>query len=208
MVESHDEGRAWLAEQLRIRVTRMERKRQADAQTTLRCAKDSGMSKGRECGACGRWIPEGGSIHCGLDHQPVESDLSNSNQDQCEESAARFAVTVALAANEIEVLEQLFLFGPTWDGNIVSKSGRDQLFDLKLASRVEGYSFLTAAGIRLALQNKVDRKKETKQRRDRERLGKLSSIEEIISPTNCQAMAPTVEGLEALLRPEKADGRV
>lgn len=137
------------------------------------------------------------------------------SQDQCEESAARFTVSVSLAAIEIEVLEQLFIFGPTWDGNIVSKSGRDQLFDLKLASRVEGYSFLTAAGIRLALTNKVDRKKETNRRRERERLGKLGQIEEIISPTNGQAMAqverPTVEGLQglqALLRPEREDGRV
>jgi hypothetical protein len=141
------------------------------------------------------------------------------SQDQCEESAPRFAVTVALAAIEIEVLEQLFIFGPTWDGNIVSKSGRDQLFDLKLASRVEGYSFLTAAGIRLALQNKVERKKETNRRREREKLGKLSQIEEIISPTNqaqgqgyvggiIETPKPTVEGLQALLRPEREDGRV
>ena len=25
----------------------------------------------RECGACGRPIPEGGSLHCGLDHAPI-----------------------------------------------------------------------------------------------------------------------------------------
>jgi hypothetical protein len=83
---------------------------------------------------------------------------------------------------------------------------------LKLASRVEGYSFLTAAGIRLALTNKVDRKKETKRRLERARLSKLSQIEEVISPTNGQAMAqverPTVEGLQGLLRPEREDGRV
>lgn len=77
-----------------------------------------------------------------------------SNQDECEQPAS-FTVSVSLKANEIEVMEQLFFFGPTWDGNIVSKSGRDQLFDLKLASRVEGYSFLTADGIRLALRNGV-----------------------------------------------------
>ncbi len=141
-------------------------------------------------------------------NQRKENDLSNNTENQCEDTAARFTVSVALAANEIEVLEQLFIQGPTWDGNICSKSGRDQLFDLKLASRLEGYSFLTAAGIRLALSNRVDRKKETRHRRERERLNKLSSIEEIISPTNGQATAPTVEGLEALLRPEKADGRV
>ena len=134
-----------------------------------------------------------------------------SNQDECEQ-AASFTVNVALAANEIEVLEQLFILGPTWDGNIVSKSGRDQLFDLKLASRVEGYSFLTAAGIRLALLNRVDRKKETRRSRERERLSKLSQIEEIIAPAD-QAQAaivrPTKESLEEILgRPERADGKI
>lgn len=132
-----------------------------------------------------------------------------SNQDECEQ-AASFTVSVSLASNEIEVLEQLFMFGPTWDGNIVSKSGRDQLFDLKLAARVEGYSFLTAAGIRLALSNRVDRKKEVRHRRDRERLNKLSQIEEMFVPMNqTGAVAQeVVMGLGKLLEPERADGRV
>ena len=135
-----------------------------------------------------------------------------SNQDECEQ-AASFTVSVTsvtLAGNEIEVLEQLFMFGPTWDGNIISKSGRDQLFDLKLASRVEGYSFLTGAGVRLALSNRVDRKKETKRRRERERLSKLDSIESLLSANQCgmEAQQQTVQGLQALLEPEKADGRI
>jgi len=140
--------------------------------------------------------------------QPKENNLSNHEQDQCEQPAS-FTVSVSLVSNEIEVLEQLFMFGPTWDGNIVSKSGRDRLFDLKLAARVEGYSFLTPAGIRLALSNRVDRKKEVRQRRERERLAKLSQIEDIFfSPTNSQESRPTVQELQALLEPEKADGRV
>lgn len=133
-----------------------------------------------------------------------------SNQDECEQPAS-FTVIVSLKENEIEVMEQLFFFGPTWDGNIVSKSGRDQLFDLKLASRVEGYSFLTADGIRLALRNGVDRKKEVKRRRERERLTKLDRLEEVLNPVNeCEKSVapPTVQELEALLRPEKTDGRV
>lgn len=129
--------------------------------------------------------------------------MSNHEQDQCaQEQPASFTVSVSLAANEIEVLEQLFIRGPTWDGNIISKSGRDQLFDLKLASRVEGYSFLTAAGIRLALANRVDRKKENRIHHERQREAKLSNIEDIINPTN-QANAGTVMGLERLLEPEK-----
>lgn len=30
---------------------------------------------GRECGACGHWIPEGGSNSCSLDHQPKGNDI-------------------------------------------------------------------------------------------------------------------------------------
>lgn len=135
--------------------------------------------------------------------------MDNSQADQCQESPPRFTVNVGLAANEIEVLQQLFFFGPTWDGDIVSKSGRDTLFDLKLASRVEGYSFITAAGVRLALQNRLERKKESQRRRERERLSKLSSIEELLNPSATCAMAPTEDALKAILeRPESADGRV
>jgi hypothetical protein len=147
-----------------------------------------------------------------VSNQPKENDLSNNNI----ESVQPYTVSVSLAANEVEVLEQLFIHGPTWDGNIVSKSGRDQLFDLKLAGRVEGYSFLLAAGIRLCLNNRVDRKKEANRRREREKLAKLDSIEFIVAPTNqaqqngepmgyASPERPTVEGLQELLRPERDD---
>ena len=29
----------------------------------------------RACGACGHWIPEGGSTSCSLDHQPKEREI-------------------------------------------------------------------------------------------------------------------------------------
>ena len=118
-------------------------------------------------------------------------------------------VNVMLAPNAVEVLEQLFFQGPTWDGYIISKSGRDQLFDLKLAGRVEGYSFLTAPGVRLALQNRVERKKEKRERERRERLSRMETIEQMFSPVNHAGMGGTqnqqqsVVGLEEILRPEK-----
>ena len=66
-----------------------------------------------------------------------------------------------------EVLWQLFKNGPTWDGDIASKSGRGELFDLRYADRVNGWSFLTKKGIEFALDRMVmgDRK----ERWDRER---------------------------------------
>lgn len=126
-----------------------------------------------------------------------------------------YNVTVRLSPIAVEVLEQLFINGPTWDGDVVSKSGRDELFDLKLAGRYEGYQWLTLEGIKLALANKVDRKKETRYRRQRERLAKLDQVEEIFIPRDGYGVAEnkaqarsTVQGLEKLLEPEREDGRV
>lgn len=49
-----------------------------------------------------------------------------------------------------EVLRQLFLDGPTWDGDIVSKPDRDELVGLGLAERVNGFNFITRAGMETA----------------------------------------------------------
>lgn len=45
------------------------------------------------------------------------------------------------------VLGQLFLGGPTWDGNLVSKSGRDELVGRGLAERDDGFQWLTRRGV-------------------------------------------------------------
>jgi len=71
-----------------------------------------------------------------------------------------------LTGAESEVLRQLFLNGPTWDGDIISKSGRDNLFTYGLAKRENGWSFLTARGVQVSLAATLDRAKE---RRERER---------------------------------------
>lgn len=55
-----------------------------------------------------------------------------------------------LSSAAIEVLMQLFVTGPTWDGNIISKAGLGELFDAGIASRVNGWSYLTAEGIQVA----------------------------------------------------------
>lgn len=48
-------------------------------------------------------------------------------------------------------LKQLYLDGPTWDGDLATKSGRDELVDKGLAQRVGGFSFLTYDGVKAAL---------------------------------------------------------
>jgi hypothetical protein len=50
-----------------------------------------------------------------------------------------------------EVLWQLFKNGPTWDGDIASKSGRGELFRRGYAARVNGWSYLTEEGMKLSL---------------------------------------------------------
>jgi len=50
-----------------------------------------------------------------------------------------------------EVLMQLFVSGPTWDGNLISKSDRTELVSAGLCERWEGWNFLTSAGVKVAI---------------------------------------------------------
>lgn len=50
-----------------------------------------------------------------------------------------------------EVLAQMFMQGPVWDGNLVSKSGRDELLGRGFAMRVDGWQTLTKAGLLRAI---------------------------------------------------------
>jgi len=58
----------------------------------------------------------------------------------------------ALTPDAIEVLGQLFVHGPTWDGNLISKSGRDQLVRVGLAARWNGWQWLTEDGVRSSVE--------------------------------------------------------
>jgi len=59
--------------------------------------------------------------------------------------------TKTLSPNAIACLGQLFVSGPTWDGNICTKAGRGELFELGLANRINGFAFLTKEGVELAI---------------------------------------------------------
>ncbi len=56
-----------------------------------------------------------------------------------------------LASNEIEVMKCLFFHGPTWDGNIPSKMGRDSLCDRGLAHHEFAFAWLTYDGVEIAI---------------------------------------------------------
>lgn len=60
--------------------------------------------------------------------------------------------TSVLSPNAIEVLGQLYVSGPIWDGNICSKPGRGELVKLGLAEHAHGYAFLTAEGVATAVE--------------------------------------------------------
>jgi hypothetical protein len=56
-----------------------------------------------------------------------------------------------LSSAAIEVLGQLYVSGPTWDGNIASKSGRGDLIRAGLAWHESGYASLTPEGLMMAI---------------------------------------------------------
>lgn len=74
-----------------------------------------------------------------------------------------------MTAAERDVLRQLFFQGPTFDGDVSSKTGRNGLIDRGFADRVEGHAFLTRAGVEHALSIDLDTAKD---RWDRERRAK------------------------------------
>lgn len=57
-----------------------------------------------------------------------------------------------LSSAAIEVLGQLYVSGPTSDGNICSKQGRADLLRAGLAWHEHGYASLTPEGVRIAVE--------------------------------------------------------
>ena len=52
-----------------------------------------------------------------------------------------------MSSSAIDVLRQLFLRGPVWDGNLVSKAGRTELVDSGYAAQSDGWQWLTDRGV-------------------------------------------------------------
>lgn len=65
-----------------------------------------------------------------------------------------------LTACETDTLWCLFRNGPTWDGNLPSKSGRDWLVSAGFAERFDGWNFLTHSGVTLAIEIGLGQRKE------------------------------------------------
>lgn len=65
-----------------------------------------------------------------------------------------------LSAAEYDVLWCLFRNGPTWDGNVPSKTGRNNLIDRGLAYRDDGWTVLTIDGFHAAIAAGMAEKKD------------------------------------------------
>lgn len=64
-----------------------------------------------------------------------------------------------------DVMRCLFFHGPTWDGDLPSKMGRSELVQLGYAEQWNGWQWLTAMGVRFAVEIlMLDRGKEKWQR--------------------------------------------
>ena len=57
-----------------------------------------------------------------------------------------------------ETLMQLFVFGPTWDGHLVSQDQRNRLVSAGLAYRWNGWNQLTDAGLEAGLAGGISAK--------------------------------------------------
>jgi hypothetical protein len=57
-----------------------------------------------------------------------------------------------LSSAAVDVLGQLYVNGPTWDGNVSSKAGRGDLIRAGLAWHEHGYASLTPEGLRTAVE--------------------------------------------------------
>jgi hypothetical protein len=75
-----------------------------------------------------------------------------------------------LTPGQREVIGQLFLDGPTEDGNIACKVSRGQLIEMGLARRLGGYSHLTDFGLNVSLFHELDKAKVIRDRERRERV--------------------------------------
>lgn len=90
-------------------------------------------------------------------------------------------IMVALSASAADVLRCLFFHGPTWDGNVPSKSGRDELVSMGLAARSHGWQWLTRAGIDACFTNKIDSEKERRESREHARRYRLEEMEDALA---------------------------
>lgn len=101
--------------------------------------------------------------------RPTVEGLGNllSARDTCTEGPK--PVRVVLSGSAADTLRCLFFHGPTWDGNVPSKSGRDELVRMGLAARGNGWQWLTSAGMEACFTNGIHDEKDRYEANKRKR---------------------------------------
>jgi hypothetical protein len=108
-------------------------------------------------------------------------------------SANRNPFAIDLSGSAIEVLHGLFIEGPLWDGDLPSKSGRDELVTFGLVTRLNGWQQLTKNGLDMALAAGLDRKKERHYRQRRKAIDLLAAVDGVMNPPDvCKAQRATI----------------
>lgn len=69
-------------------------------------------------------------------------------------------MTAPMPTGVSETLWHFFRDGPIWDGDLISKEARSWLVSEGLADRADGFNFLTAAGVSMAVSLDMHRRKE------------------------------------------------
>jgi hypothetical protein len=113
---------------------------------------------------------------------------------------------IELSPSAIAVLRGLFIEGPLWDGDVPSKSGRDELVNFGLAVRHNGWQQLTKRGLEMAISAKVDREKERHYRTRLRALRLFNIVDTFWNPPEemCKASSrPTIQ--DALRESDEED---
>jgi hypothetical protein len=64
---------------------------------------------------------------------------------------------MTLSSTAQDAMMQLFVQGPTWDGDVLSKSGRNELVSRDFAKHRHGWAYLTDSGLDMAITVDVSR---------------------------------------------------
>jgi hypothetical protein len=108
-----------------------------------------------------------------------------------------------LGPDEAEAMLQLFLRGPTWDGDLVSKAGRTGLVDLGYAERCNGWQQLTSRGFEVAVRSGLgDEKEHVDSKRRRASRDEHAVIREALRRLG-GAITCTVEGNDGNIKIER-----
>lgn len=74
-----------------------------------------------------------------------------------------------LSGSARETMRCLFFHGPTWDGDLPSKSGRSELIERGFAERGHGFNWLNAKGVEFGIKSLMLDQQKDKWRRERRR---------------------------------------